>query len=229
MSDENDSWLAGIGVDVQGFLGSVQQKASAVVDDVKSAGAAVFEQAQGAVSAAAPAVTSGAPAAKPPAPAPTSGAPTNGSVLSLNGSVGAGGKNNPDDVKAVQAALKIAVDGNCSPATIEAIKAFQKSIGQAKPDGRIDIGGPTSSALASRGGGAAAPAPAPSRDANPTPAPVKEVGFLDGLKKKLNDGVLDKANPFAGNFLEGGGNRVGDLVDGLRDLLGDQTDPPNLP
>src|SRR5262245_27927705 len=99
----------------------------------------------------------------------------------LKGSVGAGGKNNPDDVKAVQAALKIAVDGTCSPATIEAIKSFQKSIGQAKPDGRVDVGGATSKALAGRGGGGAVlPAPATAPDA--APSPPKEEGFLDGLK-----------------------------------------------
>jgi hypothetical protein len=196
MFDDNDSWLAGIGVDVQGIIGSVQQTASAVMEDVKSAGAAAWEQA----SSAAAAVTGGAPAAKPAAPTPKpaapSGAPsTNGSsALAIKGSVGAGGKNNPEDVKAVQTALKIAADGNCSPATIEAIKTFQKSIGHKKPDGRIDVGGATAKALAGRGGGPA-PATSAAPAAAPTPAPTQgadeDEGFLSGLKKKIVGAVED--------------------------------------
>jgi hypothetical protein len=217
MSDDTDSWLAGIGVNVQGFLGTVQAKATAAVAEVKSAGAAVVEQAKGAVNSAAkaagvapPVKPAAAPATKPAAP---TGAPTTGgSALSLKGSVGAGGKNNPEDVKAVQTALKLTADGNCSPATIEAIKAFQKSIGHAKPDGRVDVGGATSKALAGRGGGAAAPPPAPAPNPAPAPAPAEE-GFLDGLKKK----VVAKLEEGAGAVKDLGGK----VVEGAKKTLGD--------
>jgi hypothetical protein len=220
MFGDGDSWLAGIGVNVQGLLGTVQAKATAAVAEVKSAGAAVVEQAKGAVNSAAKAAGV-APPLKPAAapatkPAPPAGAPsTGGSALSLKGSVGAGGKNNPEDVKAVQSALKLTADGNCSPATIEAIKAFQKSIGQAKPDGRVDVGGATSKALAGRGGGAAAPPPAPAPDAAPTPAPAEE-GFLDGLKKK----VVAKFEEGAGALKDLGGKLGGNAADGPSGLGG---------
>ncbi len=72
--------------------------------------------------------------------------------LMLSASVGAGGKNKPEDVETVQAYLNrngagIGVDGKCGPQTINAIKAFQKSIGFSVPDGRVDPGGKTEAAL----------------------------------------------------------------------------------
>jgi len=83
-----------------------------------------------------------------------------GSKLQLSGSVGAGGRNAKDDVRAVQAALNreaqagLAEDGVCGKKTIEAIIAFQKKLNFKKPDGRIDQGGPTEKAL---NGSASAP------------------------------------------------------------------------
>ncbi|MDQ2736710.1 MAG: OmpA family protein [Pseudomonadota bacterium] len=70
----------------------------------------------------------------------------------LGGSVGRGGKNAMPDVAAVQGALGIGADGQCGPQTIAAIEAFQRRIGQARPDGRVDAGGATERAMA---GGAA--------------------------------------------------------------------------
>ncbi len=73
--------------------------------------------------------------------------------LSLAGSVGAGGKNQRDDVVAAQIALirrtraGLEIDGICGPMTIAAIRAFQKSIGFQNPDGRIDPSGKTEAAL----------------------------------------------------------------------------------
>src|SRR6185369_12253416 len=75
--------------------------------------------------------------------------------LSISKSVGKGGKNNAEDVKIVQAALNsrigagLVVDGDCREKTIAAIKAFQKSLGMSKPDGRVDPGKGTAKALAS--------------------------------------------------------------------------------
>src|SRR5262245_44711138 len=78
-----------------------------------------------------------------------------GQGLPISKPVGKGGKNNSEDVKIVQAALNtkagagLAVDGDCRKKTIAAIKAFQKSLGMSKPDGRVDPGESTAKALAS--------------------------------------------------------------------------------
>ena len=78
----------------------------------------------------------------------------------IGGSVGQGGKNAEDDVRQVQIALnrqgaKVEPDGKIGPRTIQAIKAFQKKIGIAYPDGLIEVGKRTATALAGggRGGG----------------------------------------------------------------------------
>jgi hypothetical protein len=76
----------------------------------------------------------------------------------LGGSVGRKGKNAKGDVRAVQAALGIPVDGQCGPQTIAAIVAYQKSLGQGKPDGRVDPGGATERAMAEEAEAAAMPA-----------------------------------------------------------------------
>jgi len=75
----------------------------------------------------------------------------------VSATVGQGGKNLEDDVKAVQAALnrradaRLTVDGRCGPATIEAIIAFQRALGQSKPDGRVEPRRGTARALAASG------------------------------------------------------------------------------
>lgn len=80
-----------------------------------------------------------APAAPAPAPAPS---------ITLKDSVGAGGKNLPDDVRLVQTLLAKhglepgPVDGKIGPATVEAIKAFQRRFAT-WPDGRVDPAGRT--------------------------------------------------------------------------------------
>lgn len=66
----------------------------------------------------------------------------------LTASVGAGGANRPDDVRAVQTLLAARgfdpgpIDGHVGPATIAAIKAFQRGFAT-WPDGRVDPGGRT--------------------------------------------------------------------------------------
>jgi len=58
----------------------------------------------------------------------------------ISASVGRRGKNLEEDVLAVQAALnrrmnaKLAVDGRCGPASLEAITDFQKAIGQSRAE-----------------------------------------------------------------------------------------------
>jgi hypothetical protein len=66
----------------------------------------------------------------------------------LSASVGEGGENRPDDVKLVQALLTAKhvdpgpIDGKMKPATVVAIKAFQRRFA-ASPDGRVDVNGRT--------------------------------------------------------------------------------------
>ena len=89
----------------------------------------------------------------------------------IRGAVGRGGANQSVDVKAVQTALNrrmragLKVDGICGPLTIAAIGEFQKRLGQAKPDERVDVGRGTARALAA--GGAVGPAPAPPQPISP--------------------------------------------------------------
>lgn len=87
----------------------------------------------------------------------------------ISGSVGRNGRNQRPDVIAVQTLLNrhmaalaplrpLAIDGECGTSTIEAIVQFQRRImGQAAPDGRVDVNGRTFVRLTGQGG-AAAPA-----------------------------------------------------------------------
>lgn len=94
----------------------------------------------------------------------------------LSASVGRGGKNLDEDVQQVQAALnkrmdaKLNVDGKCGKATIDAIAAFQKAIGQSRPDGRVDPGRGTARKLAESG-----KLPPPPPPPNPK-APPEDLG-----------------------------------------------------
>jgi hypothetical protein len=251
MADEHDSWFKPFGFDPAKFVSekweagkaqvtafSQEVKEKGVVGAVTGEAKAAVQKVQAAVSGGSkPAAPAPAPAPKPAAPSGGSPSPGGGSVLSLTGSVGAGGKNNPDDVKAVQRALKISDDGKCGGGTIQAIKDFQKSIGQKNPDGRIDVGGATSKALAGR---APAPAPAPvaTPDAPPAPAPdapptpPKEEGFLDGLKKKLGavtdlpGKVIKGAADLGGGKPtdSGGSDGGGGILGGVKKLLGGVAD-----
>jgi hypothetical protein len=76
----------------------------------------------------------------------------------ISASVGKNGKNKPEDVQIVQELLndftkmcgfkKLDVDGQVGPKTISAIAEFQKSaVGMAKPDSRVDPGGPSFTTL----------------------------------------------------------------------------------
>jgi len=99
--------------------------------------------------------------------------------VAIDGSVGRGGRNLPNDVRTIQAALnnvssadggptlKLAVDGFVGPLTVAAIEKYQtRKLGWA--DGRIDPDGPTIHALNGQSGGVAAPAKG---GAAPTPPP----------------------------------------------------------
>ncbi|MCP4443070.1 MAG: TIGR02594 family protein [Aureispira sp.] len=92
----------------------------------------------------------------------------------ISAPVGAGSKskNKTDDVKAVQTGLnqfgyKLTVDGDCGPKTIGAIRDFQsKHLGSSNPDGRVDPGGRTWTALKK---GSSTPAPVDNTPTDNTP------------------------------------------------------------
>jgi peptidoglycan hydrolase-like protein with peptidoglycan-binding domain len=127
------------------------------------------QQAAGAAAAAPGADTPAAePALDPKAP------------FKISSSVGQGAKNKPADVQAVQVALNLQakaglkVDGKIGPKTIAAIKAFQQTMGQFKPDGVIEVGRGTARALS--GAVKLGPPPAPPK---PVPVPTLGKGTLD--------------------------------------------------
>ena len=93
------------------------------------------------------------PVAVPPTETTAPPTPTPVSTSSISGSVGKGGKNDAADVRVVQTLLnnhgnRLTVDGDCGAKSIAAIEKFQKEVvGLSKPDGRIDPGGRTWTAL----------------------------------------------------------------------------------
>jgi hypothetical protein len=197
MGDEQDSWFKPFGFDPGKFAEEKLKAAEAQVSALAQEGKAVVEKAetavvqqvttvvkkvQGAVEGGIKKVISVVPGAPAPSGSTGGGSGGGGSVSSLGGSVGAGGANNPDDVRAVQAALGIDADGKCGGGTIGAIKTFQKSIGMASPDGRIDVGGRTARALAGGGGGAGG---------GSAPSGANFLEGAAGLGGRIVDGVKD--------------------------------------
>ena len=162
MSDEQDSWFkTAFGVDLGEAAGKLKEQASAALGEATSKVTQVVEGVQGTVEGALDGITGAAAgvvkkvagAVSPSGPSGAGAAPGGGTgSFPLGGSVGRGGKNAPGDVRAVQAALGIAADGRCGGGTIAAIETFQRNMGQAKPDGRVDAGGGTERALASGSG-----------------------------------------------------------------------------
>jgi len=124
MPEEHDSWFkAAFGVDLGAAAGKLKDQAMTAVDDVKNAVAKAGTAAAGAVTGSFP----------------------------LGGSVGRKGRNAASDIRAVQQALGLPADGVCGPKTIAAIEAYQRKMGAAKPDGRVDAGGATERSLAAGG------------------------------------------------------------------------------
>ncbi len=176
MSDVHDSWLKdAFGLDLGASIASIKDDAAAAFDHAAGAAAHVVQSVQGAVEGALDGVTGAAAGvakkvagAVSPSGAKGSGAGAGGGTGSfpLGGSVGRGGRNAANDVRAVQTALGIPADGQCGSQTIAAIEAYQGNLGQAKPDGRVDAGGATERALA--GGAKPAAAPTGAATAQPT-------------------------------------------------------------
>ena len=209
MSEEHDSWFKeAFGVDLGQVAQGIKDEASAVVGQVVSTATQVIQGVEGAVSEAAGAVGGAVKkvaGAVSPAGDTGGGSAGGGGTGSfpLSGSVGRGGKNAANDVRAVQGALGLTSDGRCGPQTIAAIEAFQRRIGQSRPDGRVDVGGATERAMASGAQAATSPAPQPS--------PVGE-----------DDGVLGQVESGATALLGG----IVDLGKGVAQGAGQLLDSP---
>ena len=220
MSEEHDSWFkSAFGVD----LGEVADKAKAVVEQVENKVVAVVKQAEGIVEGAVAEVAGAAEGLVKKAAAavsPSSGSSAGGKgSFPLGGSVGRGGKNAPGDVRAVQAALGIAADGKCGGGTIGAIEAFQRSIGQSKPDGRVDAGGGTERALAGGGSGATAAAPKPAQAGDDSESSLLDKA-VEGVKELGGKIVKEAGEEF--DAAKGLGDKV---VEGAKKTIGaDQND-----
>ena len=174
MPEEQDSWFkTAFGVDLVSAAGKLKDEAVAAVDKVKDA----------VVTAAGAGAAAGATGAFP-----------------LGGSVGRKGKNVPGDVRAVQKALGIAADGECGPKTIAAIEAYQRKLGAAKPDGRVDSGGATERVLA----GLASPPPAgPSAAVDSTGSITPSYNFEPAWPTKLSGpGLSDKGDDLVDDLLQ---------------------------
>jgi hypothetical protein len=102
----------------------------------------------------------------------------------LNGSVGAGGRNIPGDVSSIQNLINqsirlvtplafLPVTGICDSRTIDAIVMFQtRVVGLPKPDGRVDPGGKTLTALGVCAGGGTYGPSVPAGPPAPTVTPA---------------------------------------------------------
>lgn len=222
MSDEQDGFmLNAFGVDLGQLAQNVKDEGAAVLGQVASTVSQVVQGVQGAVEGAidgAIGATVGAVKAVGEKVSSLSSGPGSGAgagSFPLGGSVGRGGKNAPNDVRAVQAALGISADGQCGGGTIAAIEAFQRTMGQAKPDGRVDAGGRTERALAGGAGGApaAAPAPEPAKEADDSGSLIDQVvgGAKDLGGKILKEAKedLDAATAVGGEVLKGAADLPG--------------------
>jgi peptidoglycan hydrolase-like protein with peptidoglycan-binding domain len=156
----------------------------------------------------------------------------------ISASVGRGGKNHPDDVKAVQAALNVRakaglkVDGVCGPKTTAAILGFQKTLAPLKADGLIEPGKRTAQALAggAPGGEPTPPQPVPPPQlGKPTLATAPEVWYGSRSILQTNIGEFKKAvrpeyggvHPDLLNAIEKGMTKLDNVLEKLDTKLAD--------
>lgn len=231
MSDEQDSWFkSAFGLDLGEAATKVKEEASAMVEDAKTKTGQVVQKAKeaveggidGVVSSIAGAVAKAAGAvggaatgvAKKAAEAAAAVGSSGAGSFPLRGSVGRGGQNAPEDVRAVQGALGISADGACGSQTIAAIETFQRTMGFAKPDGRVDAGGATERAL--RGG--AAPSAAPPSGPPDAAHTADAAGPLDRLQDAA--GVFGGVMEAGGEIVERAGELLDENIPGAKELRG---------
>ncbi len=225
MSDEHDSWFKdAFGVDLGEAANKLKEGASAAVGQVSSTVSNVVQGVEGAVEGAIEGVSSAAggvvkkiAGAVSPSGSSASGSGGGGTgSFPLGGSVGRGGKNAPNDVRAVQTALGVGADGQCGGQTIAAIEAFQRNMGQQRPDGRVDAGGGTERALA---GGSKTSLAAPKEDdlrglaGEPENSPGDAV---TGDAADLVDEVIEKAVELSRQGIEVAKDLLAELEETVR-------------
>jgi peptidoglycan hydrolase-like protein with peptidoglycan-binding domain len=159
MSEEHDAWFKdAFGLDVGEAVAKIKDAAATVINEAKGVEAQVEGAVEGVINqvtgAAAGLVKKATGAAGASGPKTAAGGGTGS--FPLGGSVGRGGTNAPNDVRAVQKALGITADGQCGGQTIAAIESFQRNHGLPKVDGRVDPRGATERAMSSGGSGARA-------------------------------------------------------------------------
>lgn len=225
MSEEQDSWFKdAFGLDLGQAAQKIRDEASAAAQQVTSTVTRVVQGVQGAVNEAIDEVTgavtgvakkvAGAAGVGPGgAGGGASGGGGGTGKFPLGGSVGRGGKNAAGDVRAVQAALGIAVDGQCGGQTIAAIEAFQRNHGLPKVDGRVDPGGATERALTGGGKGAASPKGASGQD-DSDDLLGKALAGAQGIAGALAGGLAGPAG-LPGKAIELGKDLGGALAGGL--------------
>jgi len=194
MSNENDSWFKNaFGIDLGKAVDKIKDEVSGPASTVSQ----VAGKVQGAVEQSPAAGGAGS--------------------FPLGGSVGRGGKNAASDVRAVQSALGVPADGDCGPKTIGAIEAYQRKLGHAKPDGRVDAGGATERALA--GSGAKPSVPDQPRSSGQATGKRQHKPFSPGAVLDPNS-PNDEAND-ASRFVEQLQDLGGRIVDGALDMVPD--------
>ena len=133
-------------------------------------------------------------------PTSAKGAPASGAAFVISATVGQGGKNLQDDVRAVQAALNrrsgagLTVDGHCNADTIAAIQEFQQAMGQASPDGRVEPRRGTARALAASGKMGSPPPPPkvrPPPDDLGDPTPERAPGVWNGTRDIVDHNIKE--------------------------------------
>jgi peptidoglycan hydrolase-like protein with peptidoglycan-binding domain len=156
------------------------------------------------------------------------------SALNMTASVGRGGRNQPDDVQAVQEALNLQnqagleVDGKCGPKTIAAISAYQRKIGFHRPDGLIEPGKRTARSLA---GSPSAGSVGPEVPSRPTAADTTEPpanlpsqsgnnGNADPLLPVVSETAENATAPTSGEIAQEVGPHVADVAAGVLEVLG---------
>ncbi|QDV38439.1 hypothetical protein [Tautonia plasticadhaerens] len=121
----------------------------------------------------------------------------------LRRSVGRGGANDQADVRVVQGTLnrfqtdrggpspRLDTSGRCDAPTIAAIEALQRlhpGLGLRSPDGRVDVGGRTHAALASRFGGTLS---SPSPTSTPAAGPISGTLTPQHIPITVHEQVID--------------------------------------
>lgn len=120
--------------------------------------------------------------------------------MPIQSSVGISGRNQSSDVRTVQDLLnrqgntrysygRITVDGICGPQTTGAISNYQRTVvGFSSPDGRVDPGGQTITALERNASGSAGAPSSSSHDRPPPPAPQIRLSIKHGGKTPTQTG-----------------------------------------